>query len=71
MAAGGDTTATPTSAWDVAAAAASCEDGRGEEDVHNGDPGERAGHASERASGRLRRGVAGDGLERPPPPPST
>ena len=37
------------SAWDVAAAAprrdvavaaASCEDGRGEEDVHNGDPGE-------------------------------
>ena len=56
MAAGGATTATPTSAWDVAAAAASCEDGHGEEDVHNGDPGEHAGHASERASGRLRRG---------------
>ena len=45
-----------TSAWDVAAAAASCEDGRGEEDVHNGDAGERAGYASESASGRLRRG---------------
>ena len=40
----------------MAAAAASCEDGHGEEDVHNGDPGEHAGHASERASGRLRRG---------------
>ena len=55
VAAGGATTATPTSAWDVAAAAASCEDGRSEEDVHNG-AGKRAGHASERASGRLGRG---------------
>ena len=39
----------------MAATAASCEDGHGD-DVHNGDPSEHAGHASERASGRLRRG---------------
>ena len=36
----------PTSTRDVAAAGASCVDGSCEEDVLNGDAGERAGHGS-------------------------